>query len=218
MFTAPTALRMFMRYGEKLPQAHDLSSLRLICCAGEPLNPEAWRWAQTYLAGDGKWGYVVDNWWQTELGGPALGTPCTLPMRPGKAGVALPGWGADVVDLDGKPVAPGVNGRLVLTRPAPMMMRTVWGNAARFEKDWLEIPNTYVTGDLAIKDEDGYISVIGRADDVLNVAGHRIGTAEVESALVSHPAVAEAAAIGIPDALKGEAIVAFVQLRAGHNL
>ncbi len=217
MFTAPTALRMFMRYGEKHPQAYDLTTLRLICCAGEPLNPEAWRWAQTYLAGDGKWGYVVDNWWQTELGGPALATPCTLPMRAGKAGVALPGWGADVVDLDGKPVAPGVNGRLVLTRPAPMMMRTVWGNAARFEKDWLEIPNTYVTGDLAIKDEQGYISVIGRADDVLNIAGHRIGTAEVESALVSHPAVAEAAAIGIPDALKGEAIVAFVQLRAGHN-
>jgi len=216
MFTAPTALRMFMRYGEKLPQAYDISSLRLIACAGEPLNPEAWRWAQTYLAGDGKWGYVVDNWWQTELGGPALGTPPTLPMRPGKAGLPLPGWGADVVDIDGKLVAPGVSGRLVLTRPAPMMMRTVWGNPARFEKDWLEIPNTYITGDLAVKDADGYISVIGRADDVLNVAGHRIGTAEVESALVSHPAVAEAAAIGIPDALKGEAIVAFVQLRAGH--
>ena len=216
MFTAPTALRMFMRYGEALPQKHDLTSLRLLACAGEPLNPEAWRWAQTYIAGDGKWGYVVDNWWQTELGGPALGTPGTLPMRPGKAGLALPGWGADVVDIDGKPVVPGVSGRLVLTRPAPMMMRTVWGDAARFEKDWLEIPNTYITGDLATKDADGYISVIGRADDVLNVAGHRIGTAEVESALVSHPAVAEAAAIGIPDALKGEAIVAFVQLRAGH--
>ena len=216
MFTAPTALRMFMRYGEALPQKHDLTSLRLLACAGEPLNPEAWRWAQTHIAGDGKWGYVVDNWWQTELGGPALGTPCTLPMRPGKAGLALPGWGADVVDIDGKPVPPGVSGRLVLTRPAPMMMRTIWGNPERFERDWLEIPNTYITGDLATKDADGYICVIGRADDVLNVAGHRIGTAEVESALVSHPAVAEAAAIGIPDALKGEAIVAFVQLRAGH--
>ena len=216
MFTAPTALRMFMRYGEKYPQQHDISSLRVIACAGEPLNPEAWRWAQTYLAGDGQWGYVIDNWWQTELGGPALGTPPTLPMRPGKAGVALPGWGVDVVDIDGKPVGPGVTGRLILTRPAPMMMRTVWGNPARFEKDWLEVPNCYITGDLATKDADGYISVIGRADDVLNVAGHRIGTAEVESALVSHPAVAEAAAIGIPDALKGETIVAFVELRAGH--
>ena len=217
MFTAPTALRMFMRYGEALPKKHDLTSLRVLACAGEPLNPEAWRWAQTHIAGDGKWGYVVDNWWQTELGGPALGTPCTLPMRPGKAGLALPGWGADVVDIDGKPVPPGVSGRLVLTRPAPMMMRTIWGNPERFERDWLEIPNTYITGDLATKDADGYICVIGRADDVLNVAGHRIGTAEVESALVSHPAVAEAAAIGIPDALKGEAIVAFVQLRAGHS-
>jgi acetyl-CoA synthetase len=216
MFTAPTALRMFMRYGEALPQKHDLTSLRVIACAGEPLNPEAWHWAQTYLAGDGKWGYVVDNWWQTELGGPALGTPPTMPMRPGKAGLALPGCEADVVDIDGKPVAPGVSGRLILKRPFPHFMRTIWNNPARFEKDWLELEGCYITGDLATKDEDGYISVIGRADDVLNVAGHRIGTAEVESALVSHPAVAEAAAIGIPDALKGEAIVAFVQLRSGH--
>src|ERR1035438_10392691 len=111
--TSASGLRMFMRYGEKIPQAHDLTSLRLIACAGEPLNPEAWRWAQTYLAGDGKWGYVVDNWWQTELGGPALGTPATLPMRPGKAGLPLPGCDADVVDIDGKSVAPGVSGRLI---------------------------------------------------------------------------------------------------------
>jgi acetyl-CoA synthetase len=216
MFTAPTALRMFMRYGEALPQKYDLSTLRVVACAGEPLNPEAWRWAQTYIAGDGKWGYVVDNWWQTELGGPALGTPVTMPMRPGKAGLALPGCEADVVDINGNPVAPGTSGRLILKRPFPHFMRTIWNNAARFEKDWLELAGCYITGDLATKDEDGYISVIGRADDVLNVAGHRIGTAEVESALVSHPAVAEAAAIGIPDSLKGEAIVAFVQLRAGH--
>jgi acetyl-CoA synthetase len=216
MFTAPTALRMFMRYGEALPQKYDLSTSRVVACAGEPLNPEAWRWAQTYIAGDGKWGYVVDNWWQTELGGPALGTPVTMPMRPGKAGLALPGCEADVVDINGNPVAPGTSGRLILKRPFPHFMRTIWNNAARFEKDWLELAGCYITGDLATKDEDGYISVIGRADDVLNVAGHRIGTAEVESALVSHPAVAEAAAIGIPDSLKGEAIVAFVQLRAGH--
>ena len=154
----------------------------MIACAGEPLNPEAWRWAQTYLAGDGKWGYVVDNWWQTELGGPALGTPVTLPMRPGKAGLALPGCEADVVDINGKPVPPGVSGRLILKRPFPHFMRTIWNNPARFEKDWQELPGCYITGDLATKDEDGYISVIGRADDVLNVAGHRIGTAEVESA------------------------------------
>jgi len=216
MFTAPTALRMFMRYGEKYPQQYDLSSLRFIACAGEPLNPEAWRWAQTYLAGDGKWGYVVDNWWQTELGGPALGTPPSMALRPGKAGVSLPGSEADVVDEEGHSNPPGVGGRLVLKRPYPCMLRTVWRNPARYERDWQQIPGMYVTGDVAVKDKDGYISVLGRADDVLNVAGHRIGTAEVESALVSHPAVAEAAAIGIPDPLKGETIKVFVQTRAEH--
>jgi len=217
IFTAPTALRMFMRFGEQYPQKHDLTSLRLIACAGEPLNPEAWRWAQTYLAGDGKWGYVVDNWWQTELGGPAIGTPATYPMRPGKCGVSVQGSEADVVDEQGKPVPPGVGGRLVLKRPFPYMLRTVWGDAARYERDWKVIPGCYITGDVALKDKDGYITVLGRADDVLNVAGHRIGTAEVESALVSHPAVAEAAAIGVPDKLKGETIKCFVQCRAGHT-
>ena len=217
MFTAPTALRMFMRYGEGYPAKYDITCLRVIACAGEPLNPEAWRWAQTYLAGDGKWGYVVDNWWQTELGGPALGTPPTMAVRPGKVGVALEGSDADVVDEQGKSVPPGVGGRLVLKRPYPCMLRTVWGNAARYERDWQQIPGCYVTGDVALRDKDGYITVLGRADDVLNVAGHRIGTAEVESALVSHPAVAEAAAIGVPDPLKGEVIKCFVQTRAGHT-
>jgi acetyl-CoA synthetase len=217
MFTAPTALRMFMRYGETYPAQYDLTTLRLITCAGEPLNPEAWRWAQTHLAGDGKWGYVVDNWWQTELGGPALGTPASMPMRPGKAGLALPGIEADVVDENGTPTAPGVGGRLVLKRPYPCMLRTIWGNPARYERDWQQIPGCYVTGDVAVKDKDGYIAVLGRADDVLNVAGHRIGTAEVESALVSHPAVAEAAAIGVPDSVKGESIKVFVQTRADHT-
>jgi acetyl-CoA synthetase len=217
MFTAPTALRMFMRYGEAYPAKYDLTSLRVIACAGEPLNPEAWRWAQTHLAGDGKWGYVIDNWWQTELGGPALGTPPTMAVRPGKVGIALEGSEADVVDEQGKSVPPGVGGRLVLRRPYPCMLRTVWGDPARYERDWQQIPGCYVTGDVALKDKDGYITVLGRCDDVLNVAGHRIGTAEVESALVSHPAVAEAAAIGIPDPLKGEVIKCFVQTRAGHT-
>jgi acetyl-CoA synthetase len=217
IFTAPTALRMFMRYGEGYPAKYDLRSLRVIACAGEPLNPEAWRWAQTYLAGDGKWGYVVDNWWQTELGGPALGTPPSMPVRPGKAGVSLQGSEADVVDEQGKSVPPGVGGRLVLKRPYPCMLRTVWGDPERYERDWQQIPGCYITGDVALRDKDGYITVLGRYDDVLNVAGHRIGTAEVESALVSHPAVAEAAAIGIPDALKGETIKCFVQTRAGHT-
>lgn len=216
MFTAPTALRMFMRYGESYLQGHDLTSLRVIACAGEPLNPEAWHWAQKHIAGDGAWGYVIDNWWQTELGGPTLGTPPTMAMRPGKAGVAVQGAEADVVDEKGAPAEPGVGGRLVLKRPFPSMLRTVWRDPARYERDWLQIPGCYVTGDVAVKDKDGYITVLGRADDVLNVAGHRIGTAEVESALVSHPAVAEAAAIGIPDALKGETIKAFVQVRSDH--
>jgi acetyl-CoA synthetase len=217
IFTAPTALRMFMRFGEQYPQKYDLTSLRVLACAGEPLNPEAWRWAQTYLCGDGKWGYVIDNWWQTELGGPAIGTPPTYPMRPGKCGVSVPGSIADVVDEQGNSTPPNVGGRLVLKRPFPHMLRTVWGDAARYERDWQVIPGCYITGDVALKDKDGYITVLGRADDVLNVAGHRIGTAEVESALVSHPAVAEAAAIGVPDKLKGEVIKCFVQCRAGHT-
>ena len=217
IFTAPTALRMFMRFGEQYPQKYDLTSLRVLACAGEPLNPEAWRWAQTYLCGDGRWGYVIDNWWQTELGGPAIGTPPTYPMRPGKCGVSVPGSLADVVDEQGNSTPPNVGGRLVLKRPFPHMLRTVWGNAERYERDWQVIPGCYITGDVALKDKDGYITVLGRADDVLNVAGHRIGTAEVESALVSHPAVAEAAAIGVPDKLKGEVIKCFVQCRAGHT-
>ncbi len=216
MFTAPTALRMFMRYGESYPAGHDLTTLRVIACAGEPLNPEAWRWAQTHLAGDGKWGYVIDNWWQTELGCPTLGTPPSMAMRPGKVGVAVPGAEADVLDEEGKSVPPNVGGRLVLKRPFPCMLRTVWRDPARYERDWKFFPGCYVTGDVAMKDRDGYIAVLGRSDDVLNVAGHRIGTAEVESALVSHPAVAEAAAIGVPDPLKGESIKAFVQVRADH--
>jgi acetyl-CoA synthetase len=216
MFTAPAAIRMFMRYGEHLPAAHDLTSLRVIACAGEPLNPEAWHWAQTYLAGDGKWGYVVDNWWQTETGGPTLGTPITMPHRTGKAGIPLAGVTADVVDSEGNSAGLNERGRLVLKGPFPHMMRTVWNDNPRYERDWQQIEGAYVTGDIAVKDEHGYIAVLGRADDVLHVAGHRIGTAEVESALVSHPAVDEAAAIGIPDAMKGECIKVFVLLSAGY--
>jgi acetyl-CoA synthetase len=217
MFTAPTAIRFFMRFGETLPRKFDISSLRVIACAGEPLNPEAWRWAQTHLCGDGKHGYCVDNWWQTELGGPTIGTHITMPMRTGKAGVALPGVVADVVDAEGNSCQPNVGGRLVLRNPFPMMMRTVWGDDSCYERMWKQVEGCYVSGDVAVKDEDGYIQVLGRADDVLNVAGHRIGTADVESALVSHPSVAEAAVIGIPDEVKGESIVGFVQLRSGHE-
>jgi len=218
MFTAPTAVRMFMKLGPEWPKKYDLSSLRLIAVAGEPLNPEALRWAYEHLAEGGRRGFVADNWWQTELGGPTLGTPLTLPAKPGFAGVALPGVEAGVVDEEGKPVPPGQGGLLVLKRPFPHMMRTVWGNHERYLQYWREVPgNVYVAGDVASQDEEGYYSVLGRADDVLNVAGHRIGTADVESALVSHPAVAEAAVIGVPDPVKGEAIKAFVVLRLGHT-
>jgi acetyl-CoA synthetase len=217
MFTAPTALRFFMRFGAELPAKYDLTSLRQISCAGEPLNPEAFAWSQKHLCGDGRWGYVVDNWWQTELGAPTIATPPTVAMRSGKAGIALAGVEASVVDADGNDVAPNVGGRLVLRRPFPHMMRTVWNDPARYERMWKQIEGCYVSGDVAMMDEDGYFQVLGRADDVLNVAGHRIGTADVESALVSHRAVAEAAVIGIPDEIKGESIIGFVQLRLGHE-
>ncbi len=213
MFTAPTAIRFFMRFGAELPAKYDLSSLRVLACAGEPLNPEAWRWAQTHLCGDGSHGYCVDNWWQTELGAPSIATPVTMPMRPGKAGVPLAGVEADVVDAEGNVCPPNVGGRLVLRRPFPSMMKTVWGDQPRYERMWKQIEGSYVSGDVAVKDDDGYLMILGRADDVLNIAGHRIGTADVESALVSHRSVAEAAVIGLPDEIKGESIKAFVQLR-----
>ncbi|KGQ21864.1 acetate--CoA ligase [Thermus filiformis] len=217
MFTAPTAVRMFMKYGPEWPRKYDLSSLRLVAVAGEPLNPEALRWAYAHLADEGRRGFVADNWWQTELGGPTLGTPLVLPAKPGYAGVALPGVEAAVYSEEGREVPRGQGGLLVLKRPFPHMMRTVWGNHERYLQYWRELPAlVYVAGDVASQDEEGYFSVLGRADDVLNVAGHRIGTADVESALVSHPAVAEAAVIGVPDPLKGEAIKAFVVLRSGH--
>jgi acetyl-CoA synthetase len=216
LFTSPTAIRMFMRYGETYPRKHDLRSLRMLACAGEPLTPEVWHWAQTHLCGDGKWGYCVDTWWQTEVGAPSIGTPCTLPFRPGKAGVALPGVVADVVADDGQPLMNGQGGRLVLRMPFPHMMRTVWGHPEWWEQEWRVISGCYNTGDVAIRDEDGYFTILGRADDVLNVAGFRIGTAELEALLASHPAVAESAAVGVPQG-RGQMIKCFVQLRAGYS-
>ena len=214
IFTAPTAVRLLMKHGDQWPQKHDLRSLRLITCAGEPLNPEAWRWAyETLVAKHG--GYVVDNWWQTEISAPTLGTLPVMATRPGKVGKPLPGVEAEIVDQQGRPVPPNTGGLLVLKRPFPHMLRTVYGNPARYEEAWNHIPGYYFTGDVATADEHGYITVLGRADDVLNIAGHRIGTMEVESALVSHPSVAEAAAIGKPDPVKGEVLKAFVILRVG---
>ena len=220
MFTAPTAIRFFMRFGADLPAKHDLTSLKVLACAGEPLNPEAWRWAQENICGgldENAHGYCIDNWWQTELGAPTIATPPTLAMRTGKAGIPLAGVEADIVDADGNSVGANVGGRLILKRPFPSMMRTVWNDAARYERMWKQIENCYVSGDVAVRDDDGYFQILGRADDVLSVAGHRIGTADVESAFVSHSSVAEAAVIGVPDSIKGESIVAFVQLRQGET-
>ena len=215
MFTAPTAVRMFMKFGADYVAKYNLSTLRLLAVAGEPLNPEAMRWAKQHLLDGGRRGFVADNWWQTELGGPTIATPITKNARPGAAGLPLPGVEAEVVDEAGHAVPKGKGGLLALKRPFPHMMRTIWGSHSRYEQYWNEIPNCYAAGDVASWDKDGYISVLGRSDDVLNVAGHRIGTADVESALITHPSVAESAVIGIPDALKGEAIKAFVVLRIG---
>jgi acetyl-CoA synthetase len=215
MFTAPTAVRMWMGHGSAAPAKYDLSRLRLIACAGEPLNPEAHLWAQKNLAGQSN-GMVVDNWWQTEIAAPVLGTLPTFEARPGKVGKPLPGVDIAVVDARGNPVPDGQGGLLVLKRPLPYMMRTVWGDPERYAHYWSQVPNCYTAGDIAVRDRDGYFAVLGRADDVMNVAGHRIGTADVESALIRHQAVAEAAVVGLPDALKGERIKAFVVLRAGQ--
>ncbi len=215
MLTAPTVLRLWMRYGDEPLRGRDLSTLRVLAVAGEPLNPEAFRWAQTNLMGDH--GYVMDNWWQTETGAPTLGTYAVQECKPGFVGRPVLGVEAEILSETGEPQPPNVGGLLALKRPFPHMLRTIYGAPERYEQTWTDFPGYYVSGDVAVRDEAGRISVLGRADDVLSVAGHRIGTADVESALVSNPAVAEAAVIGIPDELKGEAIVAFVVLRSGQT-
>ena len=218
IFTAPTALRMLMRYGEGYSRQYNLRSLRFLTCAGEPLNPEAMRWSYEHICGSGEWGHIVDNWWQTETGGPCLGTTATMTVKPGRVGRPLPGAEMDIVDREGQPITePDKGGLLVIRRPFPHFFRTVYGDPERYARDWNTIPGVYSTGDVALRDSDGYYMVVGRADDVLNVAGHRIGSAEVESALVSHPAVAEAAVIGKPDEIRGESIKGFVTLRVGND-
>ncbi len=215
MYTAPTAIRMFMKMGREWPDKYNLSSLRVLASVGEPLNPEAFEWFYHVIGRDRC--PIVDTWWQTETGMHMITTVLGEPMRPGYAGKSIPGVVADVVDKDGKSTLPGKRGFLVIREPWPAMMRTVYNNDARYRAYWETIPGCYLVGDLAIRGKDGYIMVIGRSDDLIVVAGHNIGTAEVESALVSHKAVAEAAVIGKPDALKGNVIKAFVMLRVGHT-
>lgn len=220
IYTAPTALRLFMKMGAEVLKPFDLSTLRVVACAGEPLNPEAWRWTQENICGgigEGAHAAIVDNWWQTELGAPTLATHGHWPSRAGYAGKPLAGVDADVVDENGDSVPDGQQGFLVIRQPLPSMMRSVHGNPEKYQSVWNENPAGYTSGDLAMRDEHGYISILGRADDVLSVAGHRIGSADVEDALVSHPAVAEAAVIGVPDELKGEAIIAHVILCGGFS-
>ncbi len=214
-YTAPTAIRMFMRVGAEWPEKFDLSSLRILASVGEPLNPEAFEWFYRVIGKEKL--PIFDTWWQTETGMHMITTMIGEPMKPGFAGRPIPGVVADVVDKAGNSVPPGKGGFLVIREPWPSMMRMVYNNDERYRKYWETIDGCYTAGDMAVKDKDGYIMVIGRADDLIIVAGHNIGTAEVESALVSHKAVAEAAVIGKPDPIKANTIKAFVILRNGHS-
>jgi acetyl-CoA synthetase len=219
LYTAPTAIRSLMRYGDDLPKQHHLDSLRLLGSVGEPINPTAWQWYFDVI-GQGRCP-IVDTWWQTETGGimispsPRLGM---VPLKPGSATFPLPGVEADVVDEKGNPLPPGEKGFLIIRRPWPGMFMTLYNDQERYRQVyWTRFPGLYYPGDYAMRDAEGYFWLLGRADEVIKVAGHRLGTKEVEDALVSHPSVAEAAVAGRPDPVKGEAIVAFVTLRNVAN-
>lgn len=214
LYTAPTAIRMFMKWGEQEPQKHDLSSLRLLGSVGESINPEAWMWYSEHIGGNRC--PIVDTWWQTETGGQMISPlPGVTTLKPGSACFALPGIGVEVVDEEGHPIERG-GGYLTLTRPWPAMLRGIWGSPERYKDTyWSRYPGRYFAGDGAKIDDDGYIWLLGRVDDVMNVSGHRISTTEVESALVDHTSVAEAAVVGATDDLTGQAIVGYVILRGG---
>ena len=219
LYTAPTAIRAFMKWGAEYPAKHDLSSLRLLGSVGEPINPEAWMWYREHIGGNRC--PIVDTWWQTETGAIVISPlPGVTATKPGSATTALPGYTAELLD-DAAKVIPVGGGLLALTRPWPSMLRTIWGDDQRYVDTyftkWPGRPDLYFPGDGAKRDDDGFFWILGRVDDVLNVAGHRIGTMEVESALVEHPAVAEAAVVGRTHDLKGQALAAFVTLRDGHK-
>ncbi|MCY7380396.1 MAG: acetate--CoA ligase [Gemmatimonadaceae bacterium] len=219
LYTAPTAIRAFMKWGDHWPAKHDLSQLRLLGSVGEPINPEAWMWYREHVGGNRC--PIVDTWWQTETGGIVISPlPGVTSTKPGSATTPLPGYAAAILDGKGQEIAVG-GGLLALTKPWPSMLRTIWGDEARYVdtyfSKWPGRPDLYFPGDGAKRDDDGYFWILGRVDDVLNVAGHRIGTMEVESALVEHPAVAEAAVVGKAHELKGQAIAAFVTLREGFH-
>jgi acetyl-CoA synthetase len=214
-YTAPTAIRAFIKWGDAWPNKHDLSSLRVLGTVGEPINPEAWMWYHQVI-GKGRCP-IVDTWWQTETGMIMISPlPGAVPTKPGSATVPFPGVVAEVVDRQGRPMPPNQGGFLVIRRPWPAMLRTIYGDDERYRQQyWSHVPQCYFTADGARRDEDGYFWIMGRVDDVINVAGHRLSTMEVESALVHHDKVAEAAVVGRPDELKGEAIACFVTLVGG---
>jgi acetyl-CoA synthetase len=216
-YTAPTAIRTFMKWGATEPAKHDLSSLRLLGTVGEPINPEAWMWYQEYIGG-GRCP-IVDTWWQTETGGIMISPlPGATTTKPGSATFPLPGVSTELIDDEGNRVEIG-GGYLTLTRPWPGMLRGIWGDPERYlDTYWSRFEGCYFAGDGAKLDDDGYMWLLGRVDDVMNISGHRISTTEVESALVSHPAVAEAAVVGAADATTGQAIIAYVILRGGQDV
>jgi acetyl-CoA synthetase len=216
-YTAPTAIRTFIKWGEQYPNRHDMSSLRLLGTVGEPINPEAWMWYREVIGKERC--PIVDTWWQTETGAIMISPlPGAIPAKPGSATKPFPGIIAEVVTRSGERVPLGSGGYLVIKKPWPSMLRTIYGDADRYVKQyWSDIPGVYFTGDGAREDKDGYFWVMGRVDDVLNVSGHRLSTMEIESALVAHPKVAEAAVVGRPDDLKGQAVSAFVTLEGGQT-
>ncbi|MEM3597003.1 MAG: acetate--CoA ligase [Candidatus Bathyarchaeia archaeon] len=218
LWLSPTSVRALMKYGEEWPKKHDLSSVKVVFCAGEVLNPPAWEWLQKRVFEDKV--PVIDHMWQTESSGPMVGNPYgieLLPIKPGSAGIPLPGIDAEIVDDNGKPVPVGVEGAFVCKRPFPGLTPTLWRDHERYVQDyWNRIPGFYYTGDAAFKDEDGYIWFLGRRDEVIKISAHRIGTIEIESALLQHPAVAEAAVVGCPDQVKGETACALIVLKGGY--
>jgi len=217
LYTAPTAIRTFIKWGEQWPLKYDLSSLRLLGSVGEPINPEAWMWYHKVIGKERC--PIVDTWWQTENGAILISPiPGAIATKPGSATLPFPGIVPDIQTKQGESVGPNQGGYLVITRPWPSMLRTIYGDPERYKKQyWSDVPHCYFTGDGARRDEDGYFWLMGRVDDVINVSGHRLGTMEVESALVSHAAVAEAAVVGRPDDVKGTAISAFITLESGHQ-
>jgi len=214
-YTSPTAIRAFVRQGAEWPNKHDMSSLRLLGSVGEPINPAAWEWYHKTIGKERC--PIVDTWWQTETGAILISPmPGAVPCKPGSATLPLPGIIAEVVDLQGKPVPADREGFLVIRKPWPSMLRTLWRDPQRYEDNyWKRIPGSYLTGDAARRDADGYFWILGRVDDVMNVSGHRLSTMELESALVRHPAVAEAAVVGKPHEITGQAVAAFVTLKKG---